>query len=250
MKIEQTEQPALSITPEKFLAFVSEMLGGNRGREDDEHPLQPGPWDPVIRAALRKVFGPLPDPWVFGPFPEPWVFGPHPEPWDIFDGSQLRHGSNVGWKAALASILAKHPGIWDVIGGGRRGEEVGLNPQPLPPRYAFLSAVVQTVVSRAELMQEIADVAERAGTERGIIVVGGYTSQFADDWCGNGFKLRWPFPGPHPNWFPKELNGMDLVVMAAQFERAAKETFSPDLRQSLENTSKKLAEKGLSNAMR
>jgi hypothetical protein len=238
MSTENTEQQSLHISQEKLLAFVRAMIGGSRGREDDEHPLPPGPWDPVIRVALERinVFGPRPEPWdVFGPG-VPWrtlesVFGPKPEP----------------WKVVLASVLARHPEIFDVIGGGHSfGEEVALNPQPLPPRFAFLVAVAQVVISRAELLQEIGDAISRQGEQQGIIIVGGYTSRFSDDWCGNGFRLRWPFPGPRPHWFTNELDRIDLVVMATQFEQAAKETFSPDLRQNLADVSVKFVEAGLS----
>lgn len=38
----------------QLLSIVREMIGGKSGREDDEHPLPPGPWDPVIRAALER----------------------------------------------------------------------------------------------------------------------------------------------------------------------------------------------------
>lgn len=238
MNTQQTEQQSLHISQKKLLAFVRAMIGGSRGREDDEHPLPPGPWDPVIRVALEriKVFGPQPDPWkVFGPGVT-WqtiesVFGPSPDP----------------WKVVLANILARHPEIWDVIGGGHSfGEEVALNPQLLPPRFAFLVAMAQTVISRAELLQEIADATSREGEQQGIIIVGGYTSRFSDDWCGTGFRLKWPFPGPPPRWFTNELDGIDLVVMATQFEQAAKETFSPDLRQNLADASAKFVEAGLS----
>lgn len=208
------EQRSILINQEKFLAFVATMIGGSRGREDDEHPLPPGPWDPVIRLAVERTS----------------VFGPRPEPWQI----------------VFASILARHPEIYDVIGGGHSfGEEVALNPQPLPPRFAFLVSLTQTVISRAELLQDIADATTREGEQQGIIIVGGYTSRFVDDWCGNGFRPKWPFPGPPPPWWVNELDGIDLVVMAAQFEQAAKETFSQDLRQNLADVSAKLAEVGL-----
>jgi hypothetical protein len=234
---EQTEQQSLYVSQEKLLAFVRTMIGGSRGCEDDEHPLPPGPWDPVIRVALEQVnvVGPRPEPWkVFGPG-VPWrkieaVVGPHPEP----------------WKVIFASILARHPEIWDAIGGGHSfGEEVALNPQPLPPRFAFLIAVAQVVITRAELLQEIADTTRREGEQQGIIIVGGYTSRFSDDWCGTGFRLKYPLPGPHPHWFTNELNGIDVMVMATQFERAAKETFSPDLRHNLTDVSAKFVEAGL-----
>jgi hypothetical protein len=238
MNFEQTELESLHIPQDKLLAFVRDMIGVNSGREDDDHPLPPGPWDPVIRVALEQVDS-------FGPSPEPWrvfdsssiqsrtvrsVFGPHPEPWKIL----------------LTSILAKHPEIYDAIGGHRFGEEVALNPQPLPPRYAFLVAAARALINRAELLQEIADATLREGTQQGIIIVGGFTTRFTDDWCGNGFKLRWPFPGPRPHWFTHELSGIDLVVMATQFHQAAKDTFSPDLRQNLGDASAKFVEAGLS----
>jgi hypothetical protein len=235
MKTEQTKQQSLQISQEQFLSFVRTMIGGSRGREDDEHPLPPGPWDPVIRAALERM-------------------KPHPEPWKTFDRGVLSQtiASVFGpqpdpWKAAFASILARHPEIFDVVGGGYSfGEEVLLNPQPLPPRFAFLAAAAQTVISRAGLLQEIADAISREGDQHGIIIVGGYIRRFCDDWCGNGFRLKWPFPGPRPHWFAKELDGSDLVVMATQFEQAAKDAFSPDLRQSLRDASTKFVEAGMS----
>jgi len=234
-----TEQRSILINQEKLLAFVYTMIGGRQGRENDEHPLPPGPWDPVIRVALERtsVFGPHPEPWRrFLGIPVPWRsnelgFGPRPEPWQV----------------VFASILARHPEIWDAIGGGHSfGEEVALNPQPLPPRFTFLVSLAQTVISRAELLQDVADATVREGEQQGIIIVGGYTSRFVDDWCGNGFRPKWPFPGPPPPWWVTELDGIDLVVMAAQFEQAAKETFSQDLRQNLADASAKLAEVGLS----
>jgi len=233
MNTEQTEQQSFHISQEKLLAFVREMIGVSTGREDDEHPLPPGPWDPVIRVALERIN-------VFGPHPEPWrsiesVFRPLPEPWK--------------------AIFARHLEVWDAISGGYSfGAEVALNPQPLPPRFAFLVSIARTVISRAELMQDITDATRREGKQQGIIIVSGYLGRFVDDWCGNDFRLLWPgpdpffprWPRPRPNWFAEELGGIDLVVMATQFEQVAKETFSQDLRQSLADASAKFAEAGLS----
>lgn len=145
MNAEQTEQRSLYISQEQLLTLVRALISGSRGRVDDEHPLPPGPWDPIIRVALERIN-------VFGPRPQPWrsrgsIFGPRPEPWQV----------------VFAGILARHPEIWDAIGGGHSfGEEVALNPQPLPPRSAFLVSVAQTVMSRVELLQEIADATRRA----------------------------------------------------------------------------------------
>lgn len=229
MKTSQTEQQSLHISQGQLLAFVRTMMGGSGGREDDEHPLPPGPWDPIIRVALKG--GP-----VFGPTPVPWrsiesVLGPVPDP----------------WKVIFTNIAAKHPEIWDVFGGGPGfGAKVALNPQPLPPRFAFLVSLAQTVISRAELIQEIADATQREGEQQGIIIVSGYVARLINVICGNDFRFRWPFPWPRPNWFAEEVNGMDLVVMATQFEQAANETFNRELRQNLADAGAKLVEAGMS----
>jgi hypothetical protein len=215
MDSKHASQPSLQISQEKFLAFARAVIGASTGREDDEHPLPPGPWDPHIRAALERIN----------------VFGPRPEP----------------WKIAFASILARHPEIHDAIGGGHGfGAEVALNPQPLPPRFAFLAAVVQAVVSRAELIHEVAGATAREGEDRGIIIVGGYTGRFLSGWCGSEFRLRWPFPGPRPHWFTHQLDGVDLVVIATQFEQAARESFNPDLRRHFAGVSAQFVEAGVS----
>ena len=108
MNTKQTDLTSLQLSQEQLLTFVRSMVGGNRGREDDDHPLPAGPWDPVIRVAVEKIS----------------VFGPRPEPWRIALGA-----------------------------GHSFGEEVALNPQPLPPRYALLLEVARVVTSRAELFQ-------------------------------------------------------------------------------------------------
>ena len=242
MSTELLEQRSIHISPEKFLAFVSEMMGANVGREDDEHPLKKGPWGPVIREALRETYA-------LGPSPEPWRFhAGHPMPWRTEQSEFGLHPESAAWGVALTSLFEKYPALYDLIPRGalKRGEEVSLNPQPLPPRLAFLAAVVHTVVNRAELLHEVADATAFEGERRGIIIVGGYLSRFCDEFCGNGFRLIWPFHGPHPNWFTTELRGIDLMVMASQFHQAAKETSSPDLHQHLADAATRLAEAGLS----
>lgn len=161
----------------------------------------------------------------------------------------IRGPSPEPWKSLLALLATRYPAIWEVVGGGPiYGQEVALNPQPLPPspeRFAFLAALAHTLTVRAELLQEIADATRREGEQQGIIIVSGYVARFADDICGNDFRFRWPFPGPRPHWFLHEINAIDLLVMAVHFEQAAKSTFSPSLRNELAGASKRLAEAGL-----
>ena len=71
MQATKTDE-AVNISREKLATLVGSMFGGTSvGRENDEHPLPPGPWDPVIRKVGKKIFGPQPEPWqlAFGPQP-------------------------------------------------------------------------------------------------------------------------------------------------------------------------------------
>jgi hypothetical protein len=221
MTVQQTIPESHQFSQEKLLAVVRGVVGRNNRREDDDHPLPPGPWDPVIRKALERVT----------------PFGPHPEPW--LPSSELA-------RLILAFVVSLRPKISDALKPHSLIERVGLNPQPLPPRQAFLTSLARMVIDRAELMQEIADSAPSQGERQGIIIVSGYLTRFADDFCATGVKPRWPFPGPPPSWFVKELDGVDLLLIAAQLDQAATEAFSPALRQSLKNVGAKFAEAGLS----
>jgi hypothetical protein len=256
MKTEQTEIHELNVSTEKFLNFVSQMIGADVGREDDAHPLPPGPWDPVIRAALERTYtpqvadsqtimAPWPQPWrVSGPSPDPWRFaGPQPDPWFLEKAGFSAHSL----RDLLATILARHPEIYDAIGGGHNpGSTVALNPQPLPPRVHFMVSVAKIVIARAGLLGELAGAVADPGERQGIIIVGGYVKRFCEGWCGSEFRVRWPFPGPHPRWFTEELNGLDLVVLAAEFQQGSREAFNSDLRQSLADASAQLVEAGVS----
>ena len=238
MKSDRLKAQSVQISQEQLLALVRVTLGGGgAGRPDDDHPLPPGPWDPVIRRSLEQIrFGPVPDPWRNG------------------GGGSIGHlfepyagQSTPLWKLIFQVIAARHPEIYDVIGGGghRFGDEVALNPQPLPPRIAFLIGAARAIVHRAELLQEITDATGHDGSERSIIIVGGYVHRFSDDWCGNGFKLRWPFPGPRPHWFRAELDGTDLLVVASQFDQAANEAFHADARKAFSEAAAAFASAGV-----
>lgn len=125
-------------------------------------------------------------------------------------------------------------------------DRVALNPQPLPPRYLFLKSVAQEAVSYAELLEEFANAAASGGERRGGVIAGEYLNEFTDDFCGNGFRLGWPYPGPPPQWFPVELNGVDLLVLGSQFAQGAGVAFDPGVREALQAAATKLAEVGVS----
>lgn len=223
MQAAQTTGETLNISREKLATFVSQIFGGaSVGREDDEHPLPPGPWDAIIRKVSKRVFGPHPE------------FHPSPEPW--------RSESNVN-RIILGVIAARHPEIFDFIGGGRF-TEAELNPQPLPPRAAFLAAFTEEVIDRALVMQEVSDAMNQTGEQQGIIIVGGRLSLLVDELCGNNFKIRIPVPRPKHDTDDR-LSGLELIVAGAVFEQNAAITANEGLRQELRNAGAKLIENGL-----
>jgi len=234
----QRASETLNIPREKLASFVTHAFGGATvGREDDEHPLPPGPWDPIIRKVAKRVLGPHPEPWrlVFGPQPEPWRldFG-HPVPWN----------SEVSTNRLILGIIAaRHPEIFDVIGGGRLNS-VALNPQPLPPRAAFLAAFAEEVIDRSLLMQEVADALNQTGEQQGIIIVGGRLTLLVDELCGNNFKVRIPFPKPKRDE-DEFLSGLELLTVGAVFEENAATVAHEGLRQELRNAGARLIETGI-----
>ena len=227
MQTEQTTGETLNISREKLAAFVSRTFGGTNDNPNPDEPLKPGPWDPIIRKVAKKVFGPHPEPWHL-------IFGPQPEPWrSEFNANRI----------ILGIIAARHPEIYDAIGGGRF-DFAALNPQPLPPRAAFVAAVSEEVIDRALLMQEVADALNQTGEQQGIIIVGGRLSLFVDELCGNNFKVKIPFPKPKRGE-DELLSGVELLAAGAVFEQNAATVAHEGLRQELRNAGAKLIETGI-----
>jgi hypothetical protein len=105
----------------------------------------------------------------------------------------------------LLSIIARiHPEAWDFIVAhtpavrpASAAERQSLNPQPLPPREAF-------VAGAAELAHELvrqAVVMEATGGAGASFVI-----DEIDDWCGSGWPRHWPFPWPGPH---RDGDGID-----------------------------------------
>ncbi len=230
MDTEQPDQPSLRISREQLLSIVSAFVGGTQVRGDDQHREAPGPWDPVIRVALEQVR----------------LFDLAREHGQLSSGDPENDARDPR-SLLFRAVLSGHSGSAGVSSSSHRfGDEVALNPQPLPPRYAIFVAATQAVIRRAELLQELASAASSEGSSRSIIIVGGYTGRFTDDWSRKGFTLRWPFPGPRPRWFPHQPDGIDLVVIATQFDQAAHEAFSPELREHFASAAERFADAGLS----
>jgi len=198
--------PPKHLSARALTALVSQLTTGYPNPDGPEDP--PGPLDPYIRRALeRSVLG-------------------------TGAGTHL-------WRV----IAEKHPEIWDVIGGDPLSQ-VALNPQPLPPKSAFLAAIVQEFTERMTNVGELADLIPRPGGERGIIIVGGHVARFVDEICGNGMRVKWPFPWPAPQWFTEQLNGPDLIVMGTQFQQCAVIAMDRDLGRTFADAAHALLEAG------
>jgi hypothetical protein len=218
MKATQTQNQS-NITREQILKIFGVAFGSSIEYPNPDEPHKPGPWDPIIREALERAK----------------VFGPHPEPWrERFDAERI-----------LRIIARRFPQIWDVIGDGHSFDEVMLNPQPLPPRWTFAESFAQIIIRRAELIRDItANLRGADFEERGIIVVGGRDFLTAvDEFCGNNFRLV--RPKPRPPWWKDSFDALDYLMMATQFERAARETGYEDLRRLYREAGKKLVDASL-----
>jgi hypothetical protein len=113
----------------------------------------------------------------------------------------------AGSRSVLRVLAQLDPRLWELVHPNvpvlqpgarvsrRFGDEVFLNPQPLPPRERSLMEAVVTARSVAEAT--IA--AQFAGRDAGEIL-----KEVADDWCGTQpTVIPWPRHWPHP-WPPGE----------------------------------------------
>ena len=197
--------PPKHLSARALTALVSQLTTGHAGPGPEETP---GPLDPYIRRALERT----------------------------------AMGSGVS--TSLWRVIAEqHPEIWDVIGGDPQAR-VALNPQPLPPRSAFLAAVIVEFAERMTLVAEIADLIPRPGGEQGIIIVGGHVARFVDAICVNGLHIRWPLPWPAPAWFADTLSGPDLIVMGTQFQQSAAMAMDRELGRTFADAAHALLEAG------
>ncbi|MDW6024467.1 hypothetical protein SAZ10_22190 [Mesorhizobium sp. BAC0120] len=195
------------VSRDLFVSFVRDLLGSYPNPDEQRRP---GPWDPIVRAALARSAR----------------FGPHPDPWLLY------------------IIAERHPELWDLFGGDPLSL-MTLNPQPLPPHIVFATALADELMERAAFAQGIADWLPQQGEEHGIIIVGGRVLRYVDELCGNNFKLKFPRPVPPPPWWREELSGSDLVTMGVRFESAAKQFADEALGRAFGQASEKLVQAGI-----
>jgi hypothetical protein len=210
----ETRTATSGISREKFVSFISGLADRYPNPEGDPQP--PGPWDPYIRQAFAKVFG---------PFPEPWR--------NRFESADER----------LRNLANIKPEVWDVIGSGS-WEKVALNPQPLPPRWAIGLEFVRGAADRLVAIQEIADTINN-GSDRAIIVVGGKISELVDFVCGTAFGKKIPPPPPPDPRQDPLLTGSELIVMGAELLSCAKGVSNKKLADEFSRAGERLMDEGL-----
>lgn len=200
----------ISISRRHFTSLVSQLTGGYPNDFDDPQP--PGPWDPLIRQALERIreFGPFPDPWrVSGPFPEPWR-----TPASALD--------RLSW--------------------------VALNPQPLPPRVTWATALARQMIDRTSLLYDLVGILGEEAQANAEQMASLYLSQFIDD-CGNGrippWPIPWPLAGLEHNGEQQAMGMLELVVMGVQFTNAASAVANERLQHDFARAGDRLIEAGL-----
>ena len=156
----------------------------------------------------------------------------------------------MSYSQLLSFIGSINPRAWDaIIPHGpqirvtSRFDRVALNPQPLPPREAFL-------VGAAEMAHEVVRAATALGAneERSI----GLVSELIDDWCGTPWPRKWPWPWPGPRPGGREGPQPDpwdiataRVVGAVVFASMASRLAEGDLRDTFAKGAERLSEAAL-----
>ena len=116
------------------------------------------------------------------------------------------------------------------------GSQVGINPQPLPPRWALVSAIADAV--RVYLENGIIFVGGAVGRDaepRALEHAGGLLAKFVDEYCGT--FVRWLPKPPRPFGTDAATLGADLVVLGFGLERNAAAVSHSGLRTLLLETS-------------
>lgn len=213
---------------------------------DPEDPGPAGPWGPWIKEAISS--GPFAQPWRYGPLPDPWLrhdLGANTESkwWQDY-----HPGPPPYWKAALADLLALAGQVDDHANpfGGQRPRPnwavlallrdiASLNPQPLPP--------VDSVFGFA---RRLATVALRRSREAGGEEGSRLLHRFADDWCGNNFRIP-PLPAPRPGE-PRPPRPEESLVLGAALFRGAASSDPGALMHAAEAAGRKVFAHGISQA--
>ena len=157
----------------------------------------------ISRKALVSILSP------FLEYPDPNNPLP-PGPWD----SVIRKAFNQ-----IRYQLGPQPEPW-ITSVQNPLIQVALNPQPLPPRLAYITVLGQEIVNSIANLQDIADTLPDSQA-RVREIASQRLQAFLDDYCGTSPR-RNPFPGPRPRSEVIEgFSPLELIIIGTQFEAAA-----------------------------
>jgi hypothetical protein len=125
------------------------------------------------------------------------------------------------------------------------GEQVALNPQPLPPRLAYIAVLAQEVVNSIVNLQDLTETLPGDFQAQIAQVANQRLQIFLDDYCGTPPRKS-PFPFPHPReGFIEGFHPLELVIIGAQCEAAATTLVNGELQQALSALGTKMIEQGV-----
>lgn len=157
-----------------------------------------------------------------------------PGPWDPVIRKAL---SQMGWK------FRPSPDPW--ISSKYFGEQVALNPQPLPPRLAYITVLAQEVVNGIVNLQDLTETLPGDFQAQITQVANQRLQIFFDDYCGTPPRKS-PFPIPYPkNGVMEGFRPIELVVLGTQLEAAATTLTHLDLQQALSGLGTTLTAQGI-----
>lgn len=127
------------------------------------------------------------------------------------------------------------------------GDEISLNPQPLPPRAIDAALVARAAISQAVEQYEAAAIIVIGGdVERAVEATRVKLERFVDGLCPDPPKPPVPWPWPWGHTFDRDaLDPMVLLAAGAQFQRMADVIGDHPLRAALEQSADRLFEVGL-----
>jgi hypothetical protein len=194
------------------------------------HPLEKTMSDTITisRKALTSIFRSFID-----YYPDPNNPLP-PGPWDPVIRKAL---SQMGWK------FRPSPDPW--ILREYWGDQIALNPQPLPPRLAYITVLAQEVVNSVVNLQDLTETLSGDFQAQIAQVANQRLQLFFDDYCGTPPRKS-PFPFPHPReGFIEGFRPLELVIIGTQLESTAATLVNGELQQALSALGTKMIEQGV-----
>lgn len=162
----------------------------------------------------------------------------HPGPWDPVIRRAMERISAMGtqpepWRIAVSALDRLN---WVAPGNA-----------PLPTRVPLVMALAQEMIERTSLLHDLADAFPEEGRAYVLKAAGSRLVHFVDDCSHGGIPPGWPFSWPpQGSSLVGSIDAVELVVMGAQFERAAARTENEQLKHDFTEAGARLIEAGLS----